>query len=101
MIADEHIARLQKLSRKLLDKDVLDPRLLRQRCPLQAIGSQYPKADHDLGALSRLPVELQHLILGSVDVASLFVFRRVNRCASNTVDQMVAFKKVRFWPVAG
>jgi hypothetical protein len=70
---------------------------LARHCPLDD-GRFANKADGSptlsLGALARLPIELQHQALLQLDVKSLLDFRRVNKRAMDTVSGMVEWKKV-------
>jgi hypothetical protein len=53
-----------------------------------------PKGAPDLGIISGLPTEMQQMILKSLDVESLLVFRRVNRCGMRLVDGLIGWEKV-------
>jgi hypothetical protein len=67
---------------------------LRTNCPLD-YGKHIPIPSSDLGDLQMLPLELQHHVLGFVDIESLLTFRRVNKNAMIAVDGMTEYYKVR------
>jgi hypothetical protein len=87
------VERLQQLSYKLLDDNVLERTVLSQECRLDH-GLHDLNSVHDLGALSQLPTEPLHHILDEVDVKSLFTFRRVSQNAMSTVSSMLSYQKV-------
>jgi hypothetical protein len=90
----QSLAELKRTSQRILDNYILDHKILEERCLLD-YGRHTLQPKHDLGGLSKLPLELQHYVLGEIDVQSLLVFRRVNQGAMVVVDSMVEFKKVR------
>jgi hypothetical protein len=87
--------KLQQISYKLLEDNVLERTVLLQRCQLDH-GLHDLNPVHDLGSLSTLPAELLHHILNEVDVESLFTFRRVSQNAMCTVNSMLNYQKVSF-----
>jgi hypothetical protein len=86
------LTKLQRTSFRLLS-NTFDQDALQTTCPLDH-GRHNPSAKYDLGVLSRLPTELQHQILGDVDVQSLLTFRRVNQTAMLVVNAMLEYHKV-------
>jgi hypothetical protein len=73
---------------------ILDPNSLVAHCSLSSGNHQIGNTT-GLGALDALSLELQHLVLGNVDVKTLLNFRRVNKKALDVVDGITSFKKVR------
>lgn len=94
MMSEIALTNLQRLSLHILNESILSPERLRQGCPLKMHDGSDLFVNHDLGTLGRLPAELRYRVLSSVDLASLFVFRRVSRCALVTVNHVVEFQKV-------
>jgi hypothetical protein len=84
---------LQQVSLRILNDGVYDPEKLRINCPLDH-GAHNINPEYDLGQLSRLPTELQDMVLDELDVNSLFTFRRVNQSAMNTVNKLAEYQKV-------
>jgi hypothetical protein len=48
----------------------------------------------NLGNLDNIPLEIQHAIIGYLDVNSLLVLRRVSCKAISVVDSMLEWQKV-------
>ena len=82
------------MSLQILNENAFDRETLRKQCPLDHGRHNLIRPQEDLGELSKLPTELQHLILDGVDVESLLNFRRVNQYAMHTVNGMSDYKKV-------
>ena len=97
-MASAELKKLQTTSTWILNEHILDPEILRKRCPLDH-GRHTLTPIHDLGTLSRLPIELQHHILGEADLASLFTFRRVNQSALVTVNGVIEYGKASCMPM--
>jgi hypothetical protein len=66
-----------------------DDGFLESKCPLD-YGRHVlpPLCGFDLGALEKLPVELRHEVLQSLNLRSLLAFRQVNRHVIATVDSL-------------
>lgn len=90
----QSLGELKRTSQRILDYYILDHKILEQRCPLD-YGRHTLQPKRDLGGLSKIPLELQHYVLGEIDVQSLLVFCRVNQGAMVIVDSMVEYQKVR------
>jgi hypothetical protein len=92
----EELTELQRSSLYILTDSIIDSDVLSKGCPLDH-GRHTLKPKKSLGSLIRLPTELQHYILGEVDLESHFVFRRVNQSAMFSVNGMVEYQKVYFF----
>jgi hypothetical protein len=92
-MADSQLNEAQQRAVKLLNDNILNPRILLKLCLLDN-GRHSPQPKVSLGALEALPVELLDEVLGHIDIASLLAFRRVNQKAMASVDEMVEYKKV-------
>lgn len=61
----------------------------------QSIATSFPRTPNTrLGTLDRLPLELVHEILLSLDVQSLFNFRQANLSSRQTVDSLHQYQRV-------
>jgi hypothetical protein len=69
----------------------MDHKKLSTNCPLDSRYFLTPSSD--LGDLLKLPVEVQHLVLGFVDIKSLLTFSKVNQSAMIAVDGMTEYYK--------
>jgi hypothetical protein len=78
----------------ILNTDVLDPAILEAKCPLDHGLQGTLTPSEDLGDFDKVPLEIQHVIVGVMDVASVLVFRRINRKARIVVDGMLEWQKV-------
>jgi hypothetical protein len=80
----------ERMWRDYYESWVVRARPISRLCPLDNhlnLGTSVP-ARHSLGELEKLPNELIVLVLLSVDIPSLTVFRRVNRRAMQIVDSV-------------
>ncbi|CAO2651385.1 Nn.00g039550.m01.CDS01 [Neocucurbitaria sp. VM-36] len=89
----EDLSEWQRLAIKILDDALLNPDLVVRQCPLDH-GRHTLNPQFGLGSLDKLPIELQHEILGHVDVKSLFTFRRVSQSAMMTVNSVLEYQKI-------
>ncbi|TRX94855.1 hypothetical protein FHL15_004316 [Xylaria flabelliformis] len=71
----------------------LDDADLETRCPLDNGQHLIPPQD-SLGQLDMLPLELLSCIFLALDLPSLTVFRRVNRCAMGLIDSLHQYQMV-------
>ncbi|KAF2248305.1 hypothetical protein BU26DRAFT_565708 [Trematosphaeria pertusa] len=81
----------QRSTLQVLNNYILDPNILRANCPLDygRHNTTSGKPKTGLGALDKLPLELQHEVLAYIDLQSLVTFRRVGRKAGQVVDSMI------------
>ncbi|KAF1942876.1 hypothetical protein EJ02DRAFT_433709 [Clathrospora elynae] len=77
--------------------DIILPNILARHCPLDngrhTLTVNYNTAPN-LSALDCLPIELQQQIVLDLDLASLLVFRRVNKRAMDLVASLIKWKHI-------
>lgn len=84
----------RKSDEQLLNDRVPSLTELERACPLRGIDAFSPGAANLGTTLDALPLELQHVILLQLDLASFLEFRKVNKHAMAVADTVVEYEKV-------
>jgi hypothetical protein len=92
-MTDSDLSQQQRTTIKILDDYILDSNILEEKCPLDYSRHDFDP-QFDLGTLQELPIELQHHVLGFLDMKTLLTFRVVSMSAMRSVDGMIEYQKV-------